>query len=372
MIPFLDLARINEAQAEPLAAAAERVIRGGWYVRGNEVAAFEEEFADYCGVKYCVGVGNGLDALTLMLRAAVISGDLKTGDDVLVPANTYIATVLAITQAGLSPVLTEADDATFNISPASAATADKNGGVRAIMAVHLYGRVAPMRELRALCRDRGWLLFEDAAQAHGATCHGVKVGAFGDAAGFSFYPSKNLGAFGDAGAVTTNNLHWAEIVRTLGNYGAKEKYKNAYAGVNSRLDEMQAAFLRVKLPLLDAENSRRRHLAERYLSEIRHPDIHLPAPPENAESHVWHLFVVRSRRREELMAHLKKNGVGTMIHYPIPPHRQKAYADTPLAECRFPKSEKMAEEILSLPLSPVLTNSEADKIIGAVNSLPHP
>ena len=369
MIPFLDLAKVNQRQADDLAAAARRVIDGGWYVLGQEVTAFEKEFAAYCGVKHCVGVGNGLDALVLILRAAIIRGEMKPGDEVLVPANTYVATVLAVMQAQLTPVLVEAAAETFNITAAAAArAADAGGRVRAVLAVHLYGRLAPMQELRSLCRLRGWLLFEDAAQAHGAADNAARAGALGDAAGFSFYPGKNFGALGDSGAITTDDDNLAEIVTALRNYGSLRKYENQYQGINSRLDEMQAALLRVKLSLLDDDNRRRRAIAARYLKEMKNPQIRLPTAATPAESHVWHLFVVRCRRRQSLMTHLRAHGVGSLIHYPIPPHRQQAFNGTVLADGDHPEADAMAAEVLSLPLSPVLDDDDVTAVVRAVNA----
>ena len=368
MTPFLDLAKINARVADALDAAARRVIYGGHYVLGKEVAAFEKEFADYCGVDYCIGVASGLDALILLLRAAVITGNLRSGDEVLAPSNTYIATMLAITQAGLTPVPVEADEKTFNICAKSAAVAAANHKkTRAIMATHLYGRATPMAELQTLCRSRGWLLFGDAAQAHGARIGGVGVGAWGDAAGFSFYPTKNLGALGDGGAVTTNDPQLAQIIRSLRNYGSVKKYENDYLGVNSRLDEMQAAFLRAKLPLLDDDNARRRAIAMRYSNEINHPHITLPEIPDNPEEHVWHLYVARCARRDALAAHLQERGISTLIHYPIAPHRQRAYAGTPLADYRLPIADNMASTALSLPMSPVLSDDDVATVICAIN-----
>lgn len=368
-IPFLDLTRTNARQADALAAACAKVVRGGWYILGEEVAAFEREFAAHVGVRHCVGVASGLDALTQLLRAAIIDGDLRPDDEILVPANTYVATMFAITQAGLTPAPVEADAESFNITAAAAEeAAARRERVRAVMAVHLYGRAAPLGELRELCRRRGWLLFEDAAQAHGAAVDGGQCGAGGDAAGFSFYPSKNLGALGDGGAVTTNDARRAEIIRCLRNYGSAQKNCNAYVGVNSRLDEMQAAMLRVKLPLLDEDNARRRALAKRYLSAIRHPEIILPSAPADENSHVWHLFVVRCAERDKLAEYLKNAGIETAIHYPTPPHRQPAYAATPLAAEQLPGAEKLAETVLSLPLSPAMEDAEVDAVSDALNA----
>lgn len=370
MIPFLDIAAINNRQAEELANTTRRVIHKGSYILGQEVAKFEQEFADYCGVYHCIGVANGLDALTLILRAAIINGDLKTGDGIIIPANTYIATVLAVTHAGLSPILVEPDDTTFNLSVDKIiATAEqKTTKIRALLAVHLYGQVAPMEELQTLCYQRDWLLFEDAAQAHGAIENGARVGGLSNAAGFSFYPSKNLGALGDGGAITTNNNTLAQTIRALSNYGSKQKYYNQYIGVNSRLDELQAALLRVKLPLLDDDNACRRSIATRYLTTIKNPVIQLPKSPKDPLTHVWHLFVIRCSQRQALIIYLAKKGIDTMIHYPVPPHQQPAYANSPIARYELPLTNQLATEVLSLPISPVLTDKQINTIISTINA----
>lgn len=372
MVPFLDLKALNARYREELAAAAERVIDSGWYILGAELEAFETEFARYCGAGHCVGVGNGLDALSLTLRAWKEMGRLHDGDEVIVPSHTYIATCLAVTGSGLRPVLVEPDAASYNLCPENieAAITPKT---RVVIAVHLYGRLAPMPEIMALAKRHGLLVLEDAAQAHGAAMEGRRSGNWGDAAGFSFYPGKNLGALGDAGAVTTNDGALAEIVRALGNYGSQRKYENAYQGVNSRLDEMQAAMLRVKLRHLDAEIARRREIAQAYAARIDHPAIRSPVPRDATEaslaSHVFHLYVIRTGRRDALQTHLDALGVQTLIHYPIPIHKQRAYADWNTREHAL--AEALAAEVLSLPISPVMSDAEVEEVIEACNTFPH-
>jgi dTDP-4-amino-4,6-dideoxygalactose transaminase len=371
MITFLDLKALNARYREELISAAERVIDSGWYILGAELDAFEAEFARYCGVERCIGVGNGLDALTLTLRAWKEMGRLRDGDEVIIPSHTYIATCLAVTGSGLQPVLVEPDPATYNLCPdkIEAAITPKT---RAIIAVHLYGRLAPMPAIMALAKRHGLLVLEDAAQAHGASLEGRKAGNWGDAAGFSFYPGKNLGALGDAGAVTTNDGALAEVVRALGNYGSERKYENTYQGVNSRLDEIQAALLRVKLGHLDEEIARRREIARAYAARIEHPAIGSPIPRDatraSLDSHVFHLYVIRTGWRDALQAHLSASGVQTLIHYPIPIHKQRAYAGWNTRELSL--TEALAAEVLSLPISPVMSDSEVDAVIEACNSFP--
>lgn len=365
MIPFLDLKAINAQYRDELVAAATRVIDSGWYIQGAEVNAFEEEFAEYCGSSHCVGVANGLDALTLTLRAWKEMGRLQEGDEVIVPANTYIASILAITENRLKPVLVEPDEASYNLCPRKTAEAI-TPNTKAIVAVHLYGQIAPMQELMQLADKHSLLVLEDAAQAHGASIGGRKAGSWGHAAGFSFYPGKNLGALGDAGAVTTADEDLARTIRALGNYGSHKKYKNLYRGVNSRLDEMQAAFLRVKLRNLDAEIKRRRDVADYYLKNINNPSIELPKV-SNPQGHVWHLFVVRSGDRDYLQKALELLGVQTLIHYPIPPHQQQAYIE--FRRKNYPLTEIMHKQVLSLPMSPRITDKEASVVIDAVNSI---
>tara|TARA_E500000305_G_scaffold109017_1_gene112934 strand:- start:11861 stop:12964 length:1104 start_codon:yes stop_codon:yes gene_type:complete len=358
MIPFLDLKAINQQYRDELIEAATRVIDSGWYIRGLETERFEKEFSEYCGTKYCVGVANGLDALTLTLRAWKEMGRLKDGDEIIVPANTYIASILAVTENCLKPVLVEPNEQTFNLCPKKtiAAITPKT---KAILAVHLYGRISPMPELMALAKKHNLLVLEDGAQAHGASVNGKKAGSWGHAAGFSFYPGKNLGALGDAGAVTTDDPELATTIRALGNYGSLKKYENIYQGVNSRLDEIQAAMLRVKLRYLDYEIENRREVAEYYLRNIANPLIQLPKV-ELRESHVWHLFVVRSSQRDALQTYLKKHGVQTLIHYPVPPHQQKAYSSGLFG--KYPLTEQIHKSVLSLPISSVFSRDNREFI----------
>lgn len=363
-IKFLDIEQITASFQPALSEAVERVVRSGWYLLGKEVEAFEHAFAAYCGTRHCIGVANGLDALTLILRAYQALGVMKPGDEVIVPANTYIASILAISNSGLTPVLCEPEDDTCLIDNDRAA-ALVTPRTRAILPVHLYGQAVDMEPLVRLARQYGLKLIEDAAQAHGAIRHGRRTGAMGDAAGFSFYPGKNLGALGDGGAVTTDDDQLATAIRRLANYGSERKYVFQYQGVNSRLDEVQAAVLRLKLERLDRDNARRRALAALYLAGIRHPEVRLPHW-DGTESHVFHLFTVRTARRDQLQRHLAEQGVQTLIHYPIPPHRQEAYAAW--NSLSYPLTERIHQEILSLPISPVMTDEEADYVIRAVNS----
>lgn len=365
-VPFCDLGAVNARYREQLKAAAMRVIDSGWYVLGEEVEAFEDEFAAYCGVRHAVGVGNGLDALSLILRAYQGRGELKPGDEVLVPANTFIATFLAVSQSGLVPVPVEPDDASFNIDAMRAADAI-GPRTRAIIAVHLYGQVANMSALAALAAERGLLLIEDAAQAHGARQAGRMAGALGHAAAFSFFPSKNLGALGDGGAVTTDDQDLARRVAILRNYGSATKYHHDVQGTNSRLDEMQAALLRVKLGWLDDEIERRRDVARIYRQGIDHPDIRLPKV-ESETGHVWHLFVLRSSRRDELQRHLREQGIQTQVHYPVPVHRQPAYAS--LHGTMLPVAERMHDEVLSLPMSAAMGIDAAARVVAACRAFP--
>jgi dTDP-4-amino-4,6-dideoxygalactose transaminase len=320
-----------------------------------------------------VGVANGLDALTLVLRAWKELGKLKEGDEVIVPANTYIASILAITENRLKPILVEPDERSYNLCPLKTAAAI-TPKTRAILAVHLYGQLAPMPELMKLADQHNLLVLEDSAQAHGASINGIKAGNWGDASAFSFYPGKNLGALGDAGAVTTNDDELAAIIRALGNYGSHKKYENRYQGVNSRLDEIQAAMLRVKLKYLDAEIQRRREIAQAYARGIRSPALSHPVPAcshaESLENHVFHLYVVRTEKRAELQAHLEKEGVQTLVHYPIPPHQQQAYAQW--NDHTYPLTEAIHRQVLSLPISPVMTDEQVDAVITACNRFEMP
>ena len=365
-VPFLDLKAINARHAAELKAAAARVIDSGWYVLGEEVKAFESEFATWVGSPHCVGTSDGLSALILALRGWKELGLLKDGDAVAVPANTYIASILAITENRLRPVLVEPDEDTCNLGAGKLAAA-LTPEVKAVLAVHLYGQLADMPAIAKLCRERGLLLLEDAAQSHGAHIDGVKAGAWGDAAAFSFYPGKNLGALGDAGALTCKDAKLAAIVRALRNYGSHEKYKNLVQGPNDRLDELQAALLRVKLKHIDADNARRREIAARYLREIKHPDVRLPSVRSGEDSHVWHLFVVRVPDRAAFQQRLLEKGVHTFIHYPIPPHHQQAYAKE-LGHLKLPLTEAIHREVVSLPISPVMTDDQVGHVIEAILS----
>jgi dTDP-4-amino-4,6-dideoxygalactose transaminase len=360
-VPFLDVRGINARHADELKAAASRVIDSGWYVLGKEVEAFEQEFAQWCGLPHALGVGNGLDALTLILRAYKSLGRLADGDEVIVPGNTFIASFLAITQSGLVPVAVEPDPATFNLDP-SQIEAAIGPRTRAIMPVHLYGQLADMAAITTIARRHELLVIEDAAQAHGAVASGIRAGAFGDAAAFSFFPAKNLGALGDGGAVVTADARLAERVAALRNYGSLEKYRHLYQGVNSRLDEMQAAMLRVKLKYVDADVAHRRAIAQRYRDGIQHPDISVPAVLAE-EGHAWHLFVVRSAHRDALQAHLTAQGIQSQIHYPVPPHRQPAYAVDHQVD--LPLTERLHDEVLSLPIGPTLDAGSVERVIEA-------
>lgn len=365
-IPFLDLKAINARHREELLEAMTRVLDSGWYVLGGEVKAFEDEFAAWVGSPHCVGTSDGLSALILALRGWKELGLLKDGDGVAVPANTYIASILAITENRLRPVLVEPDEDTFNLGAATLAAA-LTPDVKAVLAVHLYGQLADMPAISRLCRERGLLLLEDAAQAHGARLDGVKAGAWGDAAGFSFYPGKNLGALGDAGALTCKDPRLAEMVRALRNYGSHEKYKNVVQGPNDRLDELQAALLRVKLGHVDEDNARRREIAARYRHEIKRPGIRLPTVRAGEESHVWHLFVVRVPDRDAFQRRLLNLGIHTAIHYPIAPHHQPAFRDQ-LGSMRLPLTELIHREVVSLPLGPAMDEPMVAAVIEAVNA----
>jgi len=369
MISFLDLKSINQACRRELIEACTRVIDSGWYIGGSELQQFESSYAEYCGTKHCVGVANGLDALVLVIRAWKELGYLNEGDEILVPSNTYIASILAISENGLVPVLVEPDPATFNMCPVNAEAAI-TARTKAILPVHLYGRLADMTAITALAERADLLVLEDSAQSHGASLAGKKAGNWGHASGFSFYPGKNLGALGDAGAVTTNDDLLADTLRALRNYGSHEKYKNLYRGVNSRLDEIQAACLSVKLKYLDDQTSHRRLIADLYTRTINNPAIVLPVAldfnPSSNESHVWHVYTVLCEQRDALQRHLLESGVQTLIHYPIPPHHQQAYAE--LSENSLPVSEKIHQQILSLPMGPTLSLIDAEAVVRACNS----
>jgi dTDP-4-amino-4,6-dideoxygalactose transaminase len=364
MIKFLDLHSINKRHKDEFTEALSRVVNSGWYILGKEVEQFEASYAAYCGAKYCLGVANGLDALVLILRAYIEMGTMSKGDEVIVPANTYIASILAISANDLVPVLVEPDEVTYNLNPQL--IAEKiTPRTKAIMAVHLYGQCADMQQINSLATYHKLLVIEDAAQAHGATHHGVKAGALGHAAGHSFYPGKNLGALGDGGAITTSDSQLYKTIKALRNYGSHVKYQNLYKGINSRLDELQAAYLSVKLPTLDSDNATRKAIANRYLSEINNPLIGLPQIAYGNE-HVWHLFVVRVNNRDAFQHYLAEKEIQTVIHYPIPPHQQKAYAEW--NEQHYPISEKIHQQVISLPISPVMSDDEVSSVIAAVNN----
>lgn len=369
MIPFLDLREINAVYRQELIEACTRVIDSGWYIAGNELSHFESEFAEYCRTDHCIGVANGLDALTLTLRAWKELGKLKEGDEVIVPANTYIASILAITENRLRPVLVEPDAATYNLCPLKTAAAI-TANTKAIVAVHLYGQLAPMPQIMALAEQHDLLVLEDAAQAHGASITGRRAGNWGHAAGFSFYPGKNLGALGDAGVVTTSDAELAQTIRALGNYGSHKKYENLYQGVNSRLDEIQAAMLRVKVRHLDDDTARRKGIALAYAQGIDNPAIRQPISVDSVlaslEPHVFHLYVIRSEQREALQKHLNAAGVQTLIHYPIPPHQQQAYKAWNSQS--HPLTEAIHQQVLSLPMSPVVTDEQVAAVIEACNA----
>jgi dTDP-4-amino-4,6-dideoxygalactose transaminase len=361
-VPFLDLLAPYEELKDEFDHAYQRVMQSGWYLLGAELEAFEQEFASYCGVKHCRGVGNGLDALHLILRAY----EIGPGDEVIVPSNTYIATWLAVTYAGAIPVPVEPSAGTYNLDPERIEAAITQR-TKAIMPVHLYGQPADMQPIITIARRYHLNVIEDAAQAQGARYQGQRTGTLGDAAGFSFYPGKNLGAFGDAGAITTNDDMLADRVTSLRNYGSTIKYHNDYQGFNSRLDEIQAALLRVKLRYLDVWNMRRTEIADLYMEALQGRCLELPVVPEGIEP-VWHLFVVRSSQRAALQQHLANAGIGTLIHYPIPPHLQSAYRELGYTVGAFPIAEAMAKEVISLPIGPHLSLSQAEAVLDAIVS----
>lgn len=360
MIPFLDLGQLNRPHLGRIQKATERVLQSGWYILGREVQTFERQFADYCGTQHCIGVANGLDALTLVLKA----WDFPDGSEVIVSANTYIASVLSVSLANLTPVWVEPDPHTYLLDPARLEAAI-TPRTKAILPVHLYGRCCDMDSIWALAQHYNLLVLEDAAQAHGATYKGKRAGNLGHAAAWSFYPSKNLGALGDAGAITTNDPQLAERLKALRNYGSSQRYVNDYLGHNSRLDEIQAAILSVKLPFLDEENDRRRTLAQLYLEGITNPDVTLP-PTDQIEQDAWHLFVIRHAHRDELRTYLRERGIGSDVHYPTPPYQQRAYAPA-YGNLSLPITEQIHQEVISLPLNPTLTNEEVKYITNTIN-----
>lgn len=359
MIKFLDLHKINERFRSEIDSKLKEVLDSGWYLLGEQNKVFESNFAKYCGTKHCIGCANGLEALTLIIRAY----GFGAGDEIIVPANTYIASILSITENGCTPVLVEPDINTYNINP-DLIEEKINEKTKAIMVVHLYGQAVQMEKIWNLAKKYNLKVIEDSAQAHGAMYQGKRTGNLSDASGFSFYPGKNLGCLGDGGCVTTNDDELAEKIRAIRNYGSHIKYHNIYKGINSRLDEIQAAVLDVKLKYLDNDNNRRREIAEYYKQNINNPEIILPETYED-NAHVWHIFAIRTKNREKLQQYLKDNEIQTMIHYPIPPHRQECYKEW--NNLSFPVTEQIHNEILSLPMSPVLTDEDAEKVVLLLN-----
>ncbi|WP_228568414.1 DegT/DnrJ/EryC1/StrS family aminotransferase [Campylobacter sputorum] len=363
MISFLDLKAINAQYRDELVKVCENVIDSGWYIHGKHCSEFEENFAKYCGTKFCIGVANGLEALILIMRAYKELGVFNDGDEIIVPSNTYIASILAISENNLVPVLVEPDINTYLIDP-NKIEEKITKKTKAILPVHLYGQVCEMDKINEIAKKYNLKVIEDSAQSHGAFYKNKKSGNLGDASGFSFYPGKNLGALGDAGAVTTNDEDLANAVRALGNYGSHKKYKNLYKGINSRLDEIQAAMLNVKLKYLDDEIEKRREIAKFYLNNIKNENFIMPyVRTENG--HVWHLFVLRTSKRDELQKYLADSGVQTLIHYPIPSHKQNAYKEW--NKLSYPISEKIHNEVLSLPISGVQNIEDTKKIVKIIN-----
>lgn len=364
MIKFLDLKKINQPYQTAFEEKLKNVLEKGWYILGDEVAAFEANFAKYCAAQYCIGVGNGFDALVLIFKGYILLGKLQKGDQVIVPANTYIASILAILEAGLQPILVEPRLQTYNLNP-DLIQEKITPKTKAILVVHLYGQCAEMDLIHKIATQNNLLVIEDAAQAHGAKTNNSKPITQNSAVAYSFYPGKNLGALGDGGAITTDNKDLAEVLFSIRNYGSKIKYENNYRGVNSRLDELQAAFLNVKLPFLNQDNQSRRAIAKRYLSEIKNDKIVLPHW-DFSNNHVFHLFVIRTPNRSDLQQYLLKNGIQTVIHYPIAPHKQAALRDW--NDWSYPITEQIHQEVLSLPISPVMTFDEVDAVISTLNT----
>lgn len=364
MIDFLNLKKINAQYKSDIMSAIEKVIDSGWYIMGKELEEFEKEFADFCGVKHAIGVANGLDALTLVLKAWKIMGKLSDGDEVIVQANTYIASILAITENNLKPVFIEPDINTFNVSLETIKRA-LSERTKVILPVHLYGQISPMEEIVQFAKNNNLLVLEDSAQSHGAMLLNRAAGSWGDAAGFSFYPGKNLGALGDAGAITTNDDELYKLILSLRNYGSEKKYHNSYKGVNSRLDEIQATVLRIKLKNLKKEIQTRRHIASRYNEEISNDLIKLPSV-KYPEGHVWHLFVIQTEVRALFQDWLNKNGIQSLIHYPIPPHKQNAYKE--YNHLTLPVTEKLHDTVVSLPLDPTMSDTDITYVINVVNN----
>ena len=361
-IPFASFVPMHEEIRKDLDAAFKKVVDKSYFIQGEECEKFEEEYAAYCGTKYCVGVATGLDAIYLILKAL----DIKAGDEVIVPSNTYIATALAVSFTGAKPVFVEPVIDTYNID-VTRIEEKITEKTKAIIAVHLQGRAADMDAINAIAKKHELYVLEDAAQAHGARYKGQRVGALSDAAAWSFYPGKNLGALGDGGCITTNNKQIADKVRALGNYGSDYKYHHIYQGTNSRLDEMQAAFLRVKLPHLDKWNEARRRIAEAYLSGITNPLINLPLATSEEYEHIYHVFVIRCDRRDELEKYLKDNGIGTVKHYPVPMHLQKAYEELHIQEGELPIAEEISKTVLSIPMYYGMTEEEVEYVIDKIN-----
>ncbi|GGP03517.1 aminotransferase [Cloacibacterium rupense] len=364
MIKYLDLKKLNEPYEEIILEKTRSLLSSGWYILGKEVENFEREYASYCGVKHAIGVGNGLDALVLIFKAYIELGKLEKGDQILVPANSYIASILAVIEAGLTPKLVDVNLENYNldIHAVKKAVEPKTKG---ILSVHLYGQITEGQEIRSFCDEHGLLMIEDAAQAHGAKEGLKRAGAIGHAAGFSFYPGKNLGCLGDGGAVTTNNDKLANCIKALRNYGSEEKYKNIYKGVNSRLDEIQASILTEKLKNLDQDNQKRRAIAERYINEIKNKNVEIPLW-DKTENHVFHIFGVREKDRNHFQDYLHQNQIYTMIHYPIPPHKQDCMKE--FSQLSFPVSEQIHREIISLPCHQMLTEDEISFIINVINN----
>jgi dTDP-4-amino-4,6-dideoxygalactose transaminase len=362
-VPFLDLKSINLQYESEFKIAFDDLLQSGWYLLGNKIEIFEKEFANYCGTMHCIGVANGLDALILIIEAYKSLGIFKEKDEIIVPANTYIASLLAISKAGLVPILVEpnAEDFLLNSQQIESKITNKT---RAIMPVHLYGQVCEMDSINEIAKRYNLKVIEDAAQAHGAIYKGKRTGNLGDASGFSFYPGKNLGALGDAGCVTTNDNALADQIKCLRNYGSKIKYEHIQKGINSRLDEIQAAFLSIKLKKLDSDNTNRQEIAANFLENIKNVNVILPEL-KNKASHVWHTFVVRVQNRDHFQNYLAQHGIQTVIHYPKPPHKQLAYSE--LAELSFPITEKIHNEVISLPISPILTVNQVQIVVETVN-----
>lgn len=368
MVLFLDLKKINLRQEAEFERAFKELLNSGWYILGQQVKNFEEKFAAYCGTKYCIGVANGLDALILILEAYKKIGFMEEGDEVLVPSNTYIASILAISKAGLIPVLVEPSIQDYLIDP-NLIEAKITSKTKAILPVHLYGQVCNMDAINEIAKKHQLKVIEDSAQSQGAIYKDKRCGNLGDASGFSFYPGKNLGALGDAGAITTNDEVLAKTIMALRNYGSHIKYQNLYQGINSRLDELQAPILSLKLEILDDDNAYRRRVAQQYLAQIENEQLVLPSDKNNVENdltHVWHVFTLRTKNRAAFEKHLADAGIQTVIHYPVPPHKQPAYKEW--NDLSFPISEKIHQEIISIPISPVITPEQIAKVINAVNS----